>query len=298
MKRCFFSSRTVLQQATVLFFISFWGIVCVSLSITTLSCTERTVKFKNIRKNVAYVTGWVGDEATLKKMARIPPVPLKNQSYFVSNNRHVLQKASLQGWKTTYYEVMTDEALKTASEAEKQVFWTNAGKRMKVFPQSFISDREYHFVAWLDNKWNWNTVGTEDAIARWNPDTVVQFHRHEFVCCGADLEYKASMPQPRYYLQRKQYQNYMYQEVSKGFLLNGPRHPCATYILYNLRHNASADFQNTWFDHIQRCGIQDQISLYFVAQRFPAPLLAEYLPALKETFLSLMYRKLTSFNMC
>ena len=277
------------------FFLFFaWSLI--TFSLATVHCVERNAEFKEIKQNIAFVTGWVGDENTAKsKMARIPPVPLEKHSFFVSNNRRVLKRAFLQGWKTTYYNVTVNKLLE--SNVEKAIFWTNAGKRMKVFPQSFL-DKDYEFVAWMDNKWTYNTIGVEDAIASWNKNTAVQFKKHARICCGADLEYDASMSQPRYYAQRKQYQTYMIDQIHKGLELNGPRHLCATFILYNTKHNKTSAFQNTWFDHIQQCGIQDQISLYFVAQQFPFPTVAEFLPEMKETLISLMFRKLKSWKIC
>ena len=61
----------------------------------------------------------------------------------------------------------------------------------------------------------------------------------------------------------------MREEDLKGYPTHGQRHFQCGFLLYNLKHPQCTAIQNIWMSHIQRCGIQDQISMYYVAQRFP-----------------------------
>jgi hypothetical protein len=61
---------------------------------------------------------------------------------------------------------------------------------------------------------------------------------------------------------------YMGEEVAKDYPVHEERHFQTGFIIYNLRHPATARLQQMWFEHINRCGILCSISFYFVAQRF------------------------------
>ena len=61
----------------------------------------------------------------------------------------------------------------------------------------------------------------------------------------------------------------MKEQESLGFPTHGERLFQCGFLLYYLQHPDCKNIQNTWMKHIQKCGIQDQISMYYVAQRFP-----------------------------
>jgi hypothetical protein len=62
----------------------------------------------------------------------------------------------------------------------------------------------------------------------------------------------------------------MGEEVGQGFPVHGERDFQTGFIIYNLKHPATSRIQRMWFEHINRCGILCQVSMYFVAQRFPS----------------------------
>jgi hypothetical protein len=39
-------------------------------------------------------------------------------------------------------------------------------------------------------------------------------------------------------------------------------------VIRNMKHEKIQKINNTWYNHIQECGIQDQISFFFVKQLF------------------------------
>jgi hypothetical protein len=61
---------------------------------------------------------------------------------------------------------------------------------------------------------------------------------------------------------------YIKEEEEKGYPINGERHFQTTCLVYNMNHPLVYKIQNTWMEHINRCGIQCQISMYFIAQQF------------------------------
>ena len=68
----------------------------------------------------------------------------------------------------------------------------------------------------------------------------------------------------------------MEEERVKGYPVTGERFFQSGFIIYNLVHKKTRHIQDMWMRHIHRCGIECQISLYFVAQRFPSPVISEF----------------------
>lgn len=93
--------------------------------------------------------------------------------------------------------------------------------------------------------------------------------------CGADVEFEASLLQPRYAVYEQQMRRYMAEEAALGFHVHGGRHFQTGFILYNMHHPDTAVIKDLWYAHIQRVGIHCQLAFYFVAQR--------YLPAISTS---------------
>ena len=215
--------------------------------------------------DLAFVTGYIGQDGD---QARIPTVPRAGHSYFITNLSEVAQAALEQGWMP----IMT-----MCDDTSTEIARTQASKPLKVFPQQAVlrvTSKAYKYMVWFDNKFDVNVAGVNDAVAKWNPKHALLMHRHPFLCgddlrCGADMELKESLKQHRYQLQENQYVKYMEEEARAGFPTHGERHFQCGFLLYRLDHPDCAKIQDMWMAHIERCGIQDQISMYYVAQRFP-----------------------------
>jgi hypothetical protein len=81
-------------------------------------------------------------------------------------------------------------------------------------------------------------------------------------------EYNESMNQERYRLESNKYKNYINNQIKNG-LSEVTEHHCACGILIrNMKHEKMNELNETWYQHIQECGIQDQISFFFVKQLF------------------------------
>ena len=223
-------------------------------------------------KAVAFVTGYTGHSTN----ANIPVVPSRGNSFFINNLDALAERAHAEGWVPVHIDMGTIDLL-------DYVQTTMAGKPMKVFPQTFVPNgTQYDFVVWFDNKFNVNVKGTFDVVHAWDPVHAVVMHKHPFLCCGADLEFMESMKQDRYLKQKHQYLKYIAEEQVQGFPVHGERHFQTGFIVYNLHHEDTQSIQSMWMGHIHRCGIQCQISMYFVAQRFPTSI-GEFIPPVSNS---------------
>ena len=76
------------------------------------------------------------------------------------------------------------------------------------------------------------------------------------------------MKQPRYLLESEKYKNYIKNQVKNGLSEITEHHCACGFLIRNMKHEKINEINNTWYQHIQECGIQDQISFFFVKQLF------------------------------
>jgi hypothetical protein len=92
--------------------------------------------------------------------------------------------------------------------------------------------------------------------------------KHWFINDNIWNEYNESILQDRYYLQKEKYINYINRQINNGLSNTTTNHCACGFLIRNMKHEKIIDINNTWYNHIQECGIQDQISFFFIKQLF------------------------------
>jgi hypothetical protein len=93
--------------------------------------------------------------------------------------------------------------------------------------------------------------------------------QHPFLNSNVMSEYTESLKQPRYYAQREQMSSYLAAQVTDGMTLQRDIHFATGCILRDMRHPDVSQINKQWFEHILLCGIECQVSFFFIAQKFP-----------------------------
>jgi len=91
---------------------------------------------------------------------------------------------------------------------------------------------------------------------------------HTFIKNSVWNEYNESIKEHRYRLESDKYKKYINKQISNGFNEITNNHCQCVLLIRNMKHKKIRDINTTWFEHIQECGIQDQISFFFVKQLF------------------------------
>ena len=81
-------------------------------------------------------------------------------------------------------------------------------------------------------------------------------------------EFNLSMEQNRYVQQKERYLNYINKQLNNGLKEKTNKHCQTGFLIRNMKHPKIKEINNTWYSHIQECGIQCQISFFFVKQLF------------------------------
>lgn len=84
-------------------------------------------------------------------------------------------------------------------------------------------------------------------------------------------EMEEALMQPRYANQEQQMRSYLARVHSLGLVTEDASLPlfCVGVQVWDLRHPDAKSLQETWWDHIMQCGLEDQVSFFIVQQLFP-----------------------------
>lgn len=137
-----------------------------------------------------------------------------------------------------------------------------AAKRVKVLPGRYSTLNSYTHTCYMDSKY----IHVDEQMVETLVGHPVFFREHPFISNSVWTELEESMQQERYRRERNQYIEYINKNVTEGLASETPSHLAGGFIIRDMRK--SRLFNETWFRHIQICGLNDQISLFFVKQLF------------------------------
>lgn len=182
-------------------------------------------------------------------------------SYFISNNQDTLRKAEQCGWQPIFIEGMdpVDDPIVSATQA----------KFAKAMPHRFPELAGFDFLFYADDKYKIaeELIPGLAASLRANKSPLAMKH-HPWLPPNVLYEYTESLFQKRYCDQRQSMMDYMTSQLMSGLSVQSQHHFTTMCILRDMRHPDAVAINETWYDHIQKCGIECQISFFFVAQIF------------------------------
>ena len=146
-------------------------------------------------------------------------------------------------------------------------------KHVKVMPHLYPLLRGFDYTCFLDSK-----VGiisedfVEDMIRKHCMETptpaALLLRYHWYGHNNIWVEYFYSVAQERYRRESDKMLAYMERRFQEGWKEDIPIHSACGLLLRNQRHLLMNAINETWYRHIQECGLNDQVSFFFVAQIF------------------------------
>ncbi len=186
--------------------------------------------------------------------------------FMYSNNAEYLQKAAAQGWTPillTQYTPPSHDVVVSATQA----------KYAKSRPELLPELQGFDYLFYLDSK----VYVDETRIAGYvqamtERDSPIAIRAHPFLSAKVWDEYNLAMKLPRYAEQKDMAQAYITWRLSDpAFRAEGPSlgHYWTSAILRNMRHGDICRINEMWASDIAKCGIECQVSFFFVAQTIP-----------------------------
>jgi hypothetical protein len=195
---------------------------------------------------------------------KIPKLPSTNyKCYFYTNNKTMLKKLKTTKWIAIYDNKPVSNDYNTSNMQ---------GKYIKSLPHEFKELHTHDYVCYLDTKLP--HVNIDIVINLIDTYFVKQnyamlLRKHWFINNKVWDEYEESIKQARYKLESEKYKQYIATQFAQGLSDTIENHAACGFIIRNMKHKNINDINSTWYSHIQQCGVQDQISFFFVQQLFP-----------------------------
>ena len=225
-------------------------------------CIGCFLYFYRAKYNLAFYTCFYGDSAN--PAYKIPELPSeKYDCYYFSNNQDILKKLDGTKWIQVY------DNKKPSSDVIQSCM---QGKHVKVLPEDFGILTKYDYLCFLDSKLDkLSETFIENLIEKYfiEQNYALLLRNHINLQDSVWNEFYESMRQDRYAKQKNNIILYINEQISSGLKETTENHAQCGLLIRNMKHPKIYDLDATWYSHIQKCGIQDQISFYFVKQFFP-----------------------------
>jgi hypothetical protein len=194
---------------------------------------------------------------------KIPELPLLDyKCYYYTNNENMFNLLKETNWIGIYDDKPTNDDL---------IESCMAGKHVKTMPHEYTELKDYDYLCYLDSKLEKiNIKFVEEHIYRYfiEQNYALLLRQHWFVSPNIYHELQESMKQHRYVIEREKYIRYINNQINNGLSVVTPQHCACNFLIRNMKHEKIDEINTTWFNHIQECGIQDQISFFFAKQLF------------------------------
>jgi len=235
--------------------------ICLVGILLLLRCKAGAEGFTNKKYNLAFYTCFYGE--VNNPAFKIPALPSeKYDCYYFSNNKEVLKKVEDTLWIPVYdNKELTEDEIQSCMN----------GKHVKVYPEDYTVLEPYDYLCFLDSKLEKLSESfIENLIHEYfiTQDYALLLRHHVFLDGSVWNEFTESMKQERYARQKDTYLSYIHEQINSGLRDTTEEHAQCGLLIRNMNHRNITRLDKTWYSHIQRCGIQDQISFFFVKQLY------------------------------
>lgn len=215
------------------------------------------------KTSLAYYTVFTGTDDNAAGIVYEPPSS-KFDCFFFTDNKNAYLRARRLGWRAVSLggPPMADE-----------IGSCMKSKMLRTRPHLYRELTGYRYLIMIDSKiiGDVHDENTLQIISSMPEGKAVIHRRHyNFSQPGFSVwtEFEFSMPQQRYRLQADQMRHYIHNMVKAGYDDTTHAHLMGGYIVRDMSNPITSKIGDAWYQNILSCGIQDQVSLFFVHQMF------------------------------
>ena len=194
---------------------------------------------------------------------QIPAVPsLKYKCYYYTNNKTIFERLKETKWIGIYDDKpTTDDLIESCM----------AGKHIKTMPHEYAELNTCEYLCFIDSKVaKVSESFVENFIKKYfiEQTYALLLREHWFIKNSVWAEYEESMLYEKYRMESEKYKKYITNQLENGLCEHVEHHCACGFLIRNMKHPKTVEINSTWYKHIQECGIQDQLSFFFVKQLF------------------------------
>jgi len=229
---------------------------------------ERTW-YNLFKLDLAIYTYFIGSDDNVANVVHNTPSTIFD-CYYISNNRDTLKKAEAKGWITIYVDVTVEDDIIDSNLK---------GKYFKTLPHKIDKIKNYQWTLFIDTKRYCNIEHVIGTCIQSDKTFNIVPHTNP-IKPYLEKEITESFHQDRYRLQKDKILSYVHEQ--RKIYTHEPNTFFGTsIILRRTNHPKSIEICEKWFEHIQMCGIQCQVALYFITLMYE-----QHIGAMKrETFI-------------
>jgi hypothetical protein len=213
-------------------------------------------------KNLGFYTCYFGGVSNYSRL--IPPLPsTKYDCYYFTNDIYIYNKLNGTAWIAIY---MKDVPIHNCDEKD-----SIEPKKLRCCPHTFDMLNKYEYLCCFDSKLKVYEDKVEELVEKLSndPNKIIVLSKHPYSNRFNSVwdEFNLAMNVPKYNAQKDQNIQYIQKQITNGFSEKINIHFCAGW---NIRKmcKKTEEFGELWYEHIQECGIEDQISLQFIQQKY------------------------------
>lgn len=212
-------------------------------------------------KFLAFYTCFYGGRNNYSFM--IPPLPSKDYDcYFFTNNSETFQNLGHTGWIRVFMPEVPIH--------DNHYFDTMETKLIRTCQHKYAQLDGYEYICWMDSKLHVFEDKVLAAIEKMKSESkcicLVRHPNFETFLSVWD-EYNLAMICPKYAIDKEKAKNYIETQLKLGFSEKQIDHSIGGCQIRKVCNKTNL-FGETWYKHIQECGIEDQISLQFIRKIF------------------------------
>ena len=210
-----------------------------------------------IKKKIVFYTCFFGGNNNIANIIQAPPSQIYDCYYF-SNNLDTLNSLKNTNWIPIFVNIpIKDSDTDNAMDS----------KELKACPQHFDVLNNYKYNCYFDSKIivdENKVINMIDTILS-NTDYLYIIPKHQFVKPNVWNEYNEALKQKRYEIEKDKYKNYILNQLHNGLLAEDNVH-YTTHFIIRKKSKKTHEINELWFKHIKECGIECQISFFFIQQ--------------------------------
>jgi len=214
-----------------------------------------------MKYNLAYYTCYFGGDHNYSKL--IPPIPsVEYDCYYFTNNNDIYQKLENTLWKRVF---MSEIPIYNCDVKDNM-----SAKEIRVCPHRFDLLKNYTYLCWFDSKVQlYEDKVLETVQSLENSGKIMAFTKHVYSDTFTSVwdEYNLAMVYDKYRTEQSRNVDYINNQLANGYSEHIDIHFCSTVSLKK-KSDKLIEFNELWYQHIMECGIECQISLSFVQQKY------------------------------
>ena len=217
---------------------------------------------ENSKLNLAFYTCYFGGNVSFSKL--IPPIPSeKYDCYYFTNNIEIYNSLENTKWIRVYLENIKIHS----SDIDN----TKETKELRTCSHKFDLLNKYEYLCWFDNKLKVYDNIVEKIVAKLsqNENIFIAFTKHPYSNIYSSVwnEFNLAMNTERYFKEKNKNIQYIQKKLNQGFSEKIDVFYCGGFQVKK-KCEKMMEFGDLWYSNILECGIEDQISLQFIEQKY------------------------------